>query len=135
MSVVQAMYFNTNFLHSTLLFFYNHTEDPILSADEGKSQLRQQEEVPSEVEENQAQKNRKLHLLPCTLLTASFAPLEHHPLSSVMCSEFRNVCGFHQNQKCDKSNESYQAKLFDVMLFVIQNQMVLSFVSVVEILK
>ena len=29
-------------------------------ADEGKSQLPQQEEVPSEVKENQAQENRKL---------------------------------------------------------------------------
>ena len=53
------MYY-TNFLHFTLLFFYNHTENPISSADEGKSQLCQQEEVPSEVKETQAQKNRKL---------------------------------------------------------------------------
>ena len=29
-------------------------------ADEGRSQLPQQQEVPSEVNENQAQKNRKL---------------------------------------------------------------------------
>ena len=56
-------------------------------------------------------------------LTASLvAPLEHDPLSSVICSEFRDVCGFHQNQKCDKSNESYQAKLFDVMLYIMQYQ-------------
>ena len=34
---------------------------------------------------------------------------------------------------CDKSNDSYQAKLFDVMLFVMQYQMVLSFVSVDKI--
>ena len=129
------MYY-TNFVHFTLLFFYNHTENPISSADEGKSQLRQQEEVPSEVKETQAQKNRMLaRLLLCTPLTASLAPLEHDPLSSVMCSEFRNNCGFYQNQKCDKSNESFQEKLFDVMLFVMQYQMVLLFVSVDEILK
>ena len=81
MSVVQAMYFNTNFLHSTLLFFCNHTENPISSkADEGKPQLLQQEEASREVKEkadegkiqvlqqekasrgvkeNEAQKNRK----------------------------------------------------------------------------
>ena len=41
-------------------YFYNHTEIPISSADEGKSQLHQQEEVPGEVKNNQAQKNRKL---------------------------------------------------------------------------
>ena len=69
-------------------------------------------------------------------LTASLAaPLEHDPLSSVMCSEFRDVCGFRQNQKCDKSNESYQAKLFDVMLYIMQYQIVILFVSVCEILK
>ena len=94
-------------------------------ADEGKFQLRQQEEVPCEVKENQAQKNRKLTPSAMYAFTAS----------SVMCSEFWNVCGFHQNQKCDKSNNSYQAKLFDVMLFVIKYQMVLSFVSVDKILK
>ena len=81
MSVVQAMYFNTNFLHSTLLFFYNHTENSISSkadegkpqlfqqedtsrevkkkADEGKTQLLQQEEASREVKETEAQKNRK----------------------------------------------------------------------------
>ena len=42
-------------------YFYTHTEIPISSKDdEGESQLRQQEDVPSEVKENQAQKNRKL---------------------------------------------------------------------------
>ena len=41
----------------------------------------------------------------------------------------------HQNKKCDKSNDSYQAKLFDVMLVVMQYQMVLPFVSVDKILK
>ena len=42
-------------------YFYTHTEIPISSkADEGESQLRQQEDLPSEVKENQAQKNRKL---------------------------------------------------------------------------
>ena len=46
-----------------------------------------------------------------------------------MCSEFRDVRGFHQNQKCDKSNESYRANLFDVMLFVMQYQMVISLAS------
>ena len=81
MSVLQAMYFNTNFLHSTILFFYNHTENPISSnadegkpqllqqkeasrdvkekADEGKTQLLQQDEASREVRENEAQKNRK----------------------------------------------------------------------------
>ena len=81
MSVAQAMYFNTNFLHSTLLFFCNHTENPISSktdegkpqllqqkeafrevkekADEGKTQVLQQEEASKEVKENEAQKNRK----------------------------------------------------------------------------
>ena len=81
MSVVQAMYFNTNFLHSTLLFFCNHTEHPISSkadegkpqllqqeeasrevkekADEGKIQVLQQEKASREVKENEAQKNRK----------------------------------------------------------------------------
>ena len=81
MSVVQAMYFNTNFLHATLLFFCNHTENPISSkadegkpqllrqeeasrevkekADEGKTQVFQQEEASREVKENEAQKNRK----------------------------------------------------------------------------
>ena len=54
------MYFNPNFLHSTLLFFYNHTENPTSSkADEGKPQLLQQEEASREVKENEAQKNRK----------------------------------------------------------------------------
>ena len=82
-------------------YFYNHTEIPISSkADEGKSQLRQQEEVSSEVKENQAQENRKLTAsAEYSFLTASLAPLEHDPLSSVMCSAFRNVCGFHQNKK------------------------------------
>ena len=42
-------------------YFYTHTEIPISSkADGGESLLRQQEDVPSEVKENQAQKNRKL---------------------------------------------------------------------------
>lgn len=42
-------------------YFYTHTEIPISSkGDEGESLLRQQEDVPSEVKENQAQKNRKL---------------------------------------------------------------------------
>ena len=81
MSVVQAMYFNINFLHSTLLFFCNHTENPISSktdegkpqvlqqeeasrevkekADEGKTQVVLQEETSREVKENEAQKNRK----------------------------------------------------------------------------
>ena len=81
MSVVQAMYFNTNFLHCTLLFFCNHTENPISSkadegqsqllqqeeasrevkekADEGKTQVLQQEEASREVKENEAQKDRK----------------------------------------------------------------------------
>ena len=46
------MYFNTNFLHSTLLFFCNHTENTISSkADEGKPQLLQQEEASGEVKE------------------------------------------------------------------------------------
>ena len=75
------MYFNTNFLHSTLLFFCNHTENTISSkadegkpqllqqeeasrevkekADEGKTQVLQQEEASREVKENEAQKNRK----------------------------------------------------------------------------
>ena len=81
MSVVQAMYFNTSFLHSTLLSFCNDTENPISSkadegkpqllqqeeasrevkekADEGKTQVLQQEEASREVKENEAQKNRK----------------------------------------------------------------------------
>ena len=104
-------------------------------ADEGKFQLRQQEEVLSEVKENQAQKNRKLTPSAMYAFYSIFSPLEHDPLSSVMCSEFRDVCGFHQNKKCDKSNDSYQAKLFDVMLVVMQYQMVLPFVSVDKIIK
>ena len=68
MSVVQAMYFNTNFLHSTLLFFCNHTEllqkeeasrEVKEKADEGKTQVLQEEESSREVKENEAQKNRK----------------------------------------------------------------------------
>ncbi|CAH3022853.1 unnamed protein product [Porites evermanni] len=55
----KAKHFNTNFVHSTLLFFYNHTENPISSkADEGKTQLPQQKEASREVKENQAQKNQ-----------------------------------------------------------------------------
>ena len=59
MSVAQAMYFSTNFLHSTLLFFCNHTENPISSKTvEGKPQLLQQGEASREVKENEAQKNQ-----------------------------------------------------------------------------
>ena len=54
------MYFNTNFLHSTLLFFYNQTGNPISSkADERKTQLLQKEEASREVKENEDQKNGK----------------------------------------------------------------------------
>ena len=75
------MYFNTNLLHSTPLFYCNHTENPISpktdegkpqllqqeeasrevkeKADEGKTQVLQQEEASREVKENEAHKNRK----------------------------------------------------------------------------
>ena len=72
MSVAQAMYFNTNFLHSTLSISSKTDEGkPQLlqqeeafrevkeKADEGKTQVLQQEEASKEVKENEAQKNRK----------------------------------------------------------------------------
>ena len=48
------------FLSTLIFYFFYHTKIPVSSkAEEGKTQLGQQEEVPIEVKENQVQKNRK----------------------------------------------------------------------------
>ena len=112
-------------------YFYTHTEIPISSkADEGESQLRQQEDLPSEVKENQAQKSRKL------------TPSAMYAFDSIFSSslgtwsaKFGNVLRISRCLWIPSKYESYQAKLFDVMLYITQYQIVILFVSVYEILK
>ena len=99
-------------------------------ADEGRSQLPQQQEVPSEVNENQAQKNRKL------------TPSAMYAFNSIFSSslgtwsaKFGNVLRISRCLWTPSKYESYQAKLFDVVLYIMQYQIVILFVFVYEILK
>ena len=98
-------------------------------ADEGKFQLRQQEEVLSEVKENQAQKNRKLTPSAMYAFYSIFSPF------GTWSAKFSNVLRISRCLWIPSKYESYQAKLFDVVLYIMQYQIVILFVSVYEILK